>query len=68
MPSPPRRHRGRSHLHRGAPLRFYELLHRKIDRLTIHGKEAYWGRPEKMYFEQITRDGRTFNRFTKIDR
>ena len=44
------------------------MLHRKVGRLTIHGEEAYWVRPEKMIFEQITSDGRTFNRFTEIDR
>ena len=35
---------------------------------ALYGEEAYWVRPEKMFFEQITRDGRTFNRFTEIDR
>ncbi|MDY3294754.1 MAG: DUF1653 domain-containing protein [Bacteroidaceae bacterium] len=34
----------------------------------MHGEEAYWVRPEKMFFEQIPTDGRTFNRFTEIDR
>ena len=29
---------------------------------------AIWVHPEKMFFEQITRNGKTFNRFTEIDR
>ncbi|MDD7692136.1 MAG: DUF1653 domain-containing protein [Prevotella sp.] len=35
---------------------------------ALYGEEAYWVRPEKMFLKQITRDGRTFNRFTEIDR
>ena len=35
---------------------------------ALYGEEAYWVHPEKMFFEKITRDGRTFNRFTEIDR
>jgi hypothetical protein len=29
----------------------------------LFGEMAFWVRPEKMFFEKVTRDGRTFNRF-----
>lgn len=35
---------------------------------ALYGEKAYWVRPEKMFFEKITRDGKTFNRFTEIDK
>ena len=55
----------------------YKYIHSAFDSETqermvvyqaLYGEEAYWVRPEKMFFEQITRDGRTFNRFTEIER
>ena len=45
-----------------------ETQERMVVYQALYGEEAYWARPEKMFFEQITRDGRTFNRFTEIDR
>ncbi len=45
-----------------------ETQERMVVYQALYGEEAYWIRPEKMFFEQITRDGRTFNRFTEIDR
>ena len=45
-----------------------ETQERMVVYQALYGEEAYWVRPEKMFFEQITRDGRTFNRFTEIDR
>ena len=35
---------------------------------AIYGEIAYWVRPERMFFRNVTRDGRTLNRFTEIDR
>jgi hypothetical protein len=35
---------------------------------ALYGDEQYWVRPEKMFFENIERDGRRFARFTEIDR
>ena len=35
---------------------------------ALYGDQAYWVRPEKMFFGKVTRDGRTFNRFTEIDK
>ena len=45
-----------------------ETQERMVVYQALYGEEAYWVRSEKMFFEQITRDGRTFNRFTEIDR
>lgn len=45
-----------------------ETQERMVVYQALYGEEAYWVRPEKMFFEQIKRDGRTFNRFTEIDR
>ena len=45
-----------------------ETQERMVVYQALYGEEAYWVRPEKMFFEKITRDGRTFNRFTEIDR
>lgn len=45
-----------------------ETQERMVVYQALYGEEAYWVRPEKMFFEQITRDGRIFNRFTEIDR
>ena len=45
-----------------------ETQERMVVYQALYGEEAYWVRPEKMFFEQITRNGRTFNRFTEIDR
>lgn len=55
----------------------YKYIHSAFDSETqermvvyqaLYGEMAYWVRPEKMFFEKVTRDGRTFNRFTEIDR
>lgn len=35
---------------------------------ALYGEGKTWVRPEKMFFEKITRDGRTFNRFTETDK
>lgn len=55
----------------------YKYIHSAFDSETqermvvyqaLYGEMTYWGRPEKMFFEKVTRDGRTFSRFTEIDR
>ena len=45
-----------------------ETQERMVVYQALYGEMAYWVRPEKMFFEKVTRDGRTFNRFTEIDR
>lgn len=54
----------------------YKFIHTAFDSETtermvvyqaLYGEKAYWVRPEKMFFERITREGRTFSRFTEID-
>lgn len=53
----------------------YKFIHSAFDSETqermvvyqaLYGDHAYWVRPEKMFFESVTRDGKTFNRFTEI--
>ena len=54
----------------------YKYIHSAFDSETqermvvyqaLYGAKAYWVRPEKMFFEKVTREGNTFNRFTEID-
>jgi hypothetical protein len=33
----------------------------------LYGEKAFWVRPEKMFFEKVTRDEKTFNRFLEIE-
>jgi len=35
--------------------------------MALYGDRKYWVRPEKMFFEQIERDGKRFSRFQEID-
>lgn len=44
-----------------------ETQERVVVYQAMYGDEAYWVRPERMFFEKVTRDGKTFNRFTEID-
>lgn len=44
-----------------------ETKERMVVYQALYGEMAYWVRPEKMFFEKVTREGRTFNRFTEID-
>ena len=55
----------------------YRFIHSAFDSETqermvvyqaLYGDQAYWVRPEDMFFGKVTRDGRTFNRFTEIDK
>ena len=45
-----------------------ETLKRMVVYQALYGQHGYWVRPEKMFFEKVTRDGKTFNRFTEIDK
>ena len=45
-----------------------ENLERMVVYQALYGEQKYWVRPEKMFFEQVTRDGKTFPRFTEVDR
>ena len=44
-----------------------ETLERMVVYQALYGQKAYWVRPEKMFFGKVTRDGRTFNRFTEVN-
>ncbi len=44
-----------------------ETQERMVVYQALYGAKNYWVRPEKMFFETVTRDGRTFNRFTETD-
>ena len=45
-----------------------ETQERMVVYQALYGDQAYWVRPEDMFFGKVTMDGRTFNRFTEIDR
>lgn len=42
-----------------------ETQERMVVYQALYGEHAWWVRPEKMFFEKVTRDGKTFNRFTE---
>lgn len=44
-----------------------ETFERKVVYQALYGDCGYWVRPEKMFFEKISRNGITINRFTEID-
>ncbi len=44
-----------------------ETRERMVVYQALYGEQQYWARPEKMFFEKITREGKTFNRFTETD-
>ena len=43
-----------------------ETLQRMVVYQALYRDHGYWVRPEKMFFERITRNGRTFPRFAEI--
>jgi predicted esterase YcpF (UPF0227 family) len=45
-----------------------ETQERMVIYQALYGGHHYWVRPEKMFFENIERDGRRFARFTEIDK
>ena len=44
-----------------------ETQQRMVVYQALYGEQAYWVRPERMFFEKITRKDKTFNRFLEID-
>lgn len=44
-----------------------ETRERMVVYQALYGEKSYWVRPEKMFFERVTRDGKTFSRFKEID-
>ena len=44
-----------------------ETRERMVVYQALYGEQQYWVRPEKMFFESVTRDGKTFPRFTETD-
>lgn len=45
-----------------------ETLERMVVYQALYGHRGYWVRPEKMFFERITREGKNFPRFAEITR
>lgn len=43
-----------------------ETKDRMVVYQALYGEMDFWVRPERMFFERITRNGETFNRFTEI--
>lgn len=43
-----------------------ETQERMVIYQALYGEQNCWVRPEKMFFEKVTREGKTFNRFTEI--
>ncbi len=43
-----------------------ETLRRVVAYRALYGQRGFWVRPQKMFFERITRDGKTFPRFAEI--
>ena len=44
-----------------------ETQERMVVYQALYGDHKYWVRPEKMFFEQIERNGKRFSRFQEID-
>jgi hypothetical protein len=44
-----------------------ETQERMVVYQALYGEKAFWVRPEKMFFEKVTRDGRIFNRFLETE-
>ena len=45
-----------------------ETQERKVVYQALYGDGDYWIRPERMFFEQVTRNGKTFERFSEVDK
>lgn len=45
-----------------------EILDRMVVYQALYGNSGYWVRPEKMFFERVTRDGESFPRFAEISK
>ncbi len=44
-----------------------ETLEEMVVYRALYGEKGVWVRPLSMFCEEITRDGKTFKRFEKID-
>jgi hypothetical protein len=44
-----------------------ETQERMVVYQALYGEQAFWVRPERMFFEKVTRDGKTFNRFLEVE-
>ena len=44
-----------------------ETLEEMVIYRALYGEGGYWVRPAEMWNEEITRDGKTFKRFTYIE-
>lgn len=44
-----------------------ETLEEMVVYRALYGEKGVWVRPAHMFCEEITRDGRTFKRFEKIE-
>ena len=44
-----------------------ETQERMVVYQDLYGDRKYWVRPEKMFFEQIERNGKRFSRFQELD-
>ena len=45
-----------------------ETLERMVVYRALYGECGLWVRPRKMFFEEVTRDGKTFPRFQLISK
>ena len=69
----PRRKERYFHHFKGNPYRLLvhakdsETLLRMVAYQALYGKGGYWVRPEKIFFEQVNRDGKTFPRFSEVE-
>lgn len=44
-----------------------ETMEEMVVYRALYGERGIWVRPASMWNEEVTRDGKTFRRFTKID-
>ncbi len=44
-----------------------ETMEEMVVYQALYGERGMWVRPKSMFLEKITRDGKTFSRFEKID-
>ena len=47
--------------------RHSETMEEMVVYRALYGEHGVWVRPKEMFFEEITRDGKTFKRFEKIE-
>ena len=47
--------------------RHSETMEEMVVYRSLYGEHGVWVRPKEMFFEEITRDGKTIKRFEKIE-